>query len=361
MKLKSILSALLATTMVLAMTACSDSKPATSSQSSAPSQSNGATTEAPKTDYPKKPITMIVPYGAGGTTDLSGRQLAIQLSKHLGQSITVVNQGGASGSVGCKTVLDANPDGYTILYTAESLGTQRVMGISEMSYADFAPIMTVVNDPKVIVVSKNSKYNTLEDLVNDMKANPGKVKMSYTGPGGSGHVQALIYNKFGLDMAMTAYAGGNECIVAVLGDQVDFTNSNFSTVVSYIESGDLKLLGISANDRLEKYPDVPTLSEVIPEAAEFLDIPFTPLSLLVDKDVPVEVQDVLRVAAQKAVEEEDWKKFVADNCLEALYEKYKTSDEMNKFYTEWESLVSWLLFDAGAAKNSPEQFNIAKP
>lgn len=299
MKLKSILSVLLATTMVLAMTACSDSNPATSSQSSVSSQSNGTVTEGLKTDYPKKPITMIVPYGAGGTTDLTGRQLAIQLSKHLGQSITVINQGGASGSIGCKTVLDAKPDGYTILYTADSLGTQRVMGISEMSYNDFAPIITAVNDPKVIVVSKTSKYNTLEDLVTDMKANPGKVKMSYTGPGGSGHVQGLIYNKFGMDMAMTAYAGGNDCIVAVLGDQVDFTNSNFSTVVSYIESGDLKLLGVSANKRLEKYPDIPTIAEVIPEAAEYLDIPFTPLSLLVDKDVPIEIQEVLRDAAKR--------------------------------------------------------------
>jgi tripartite-type tricarboxylate transporter receptor subunit TctC len=176
--------------------------------------------------YPQKPITMIVPYGAGGTTDISGRQLAIQLEKHLGKSITVINQGGASGSIGARTVLDAKSDGYTVLFTAESLGTQRVMGLSEMSYDDFTPIMVAVNDPKVIVVHKDSPYQTLQDLVNDIKSRPGKVKMSYTGPGGSGHVQALIYNKMGLDMALTAYPGGADCIVAVLGRQVEFTNSN---------------------------------------------------------------------------------------------------------------------------------------
>ena len=125
-----------------------------------------------KPDYPKKAITMIVPYSAGGTTDLTGRQLAIRMEKFLGQSITVVNQGGASGSIGAKTVLDADPDGYTILYTAESLGTQRVMGISEMSYDDFAPIMVTVNDPKVIVVNKTSKYETLQDLVDDIQLIP---------------------------------------------------------------------------------------------------------------------------------------------------------------------------------------------
>lgn len=356
MKLKSILLLMLAFCLVFSMTACTSNEPAPSDNA----DSSTASQETPKTDYPQKAITMIIPYGAGGTTDLTGRQLAIQMEKFLGKSITVVNQGGASGAVGAKTVLDANPDGYTILYTAESLGTQRVMGLSEMSYNDFSPIMVTVNDPKVIVVSKDSKYKTLQELVDDMKARPGKVKMSYTGPGGSGHVQSLIYNKMGLDMALTAYAGGSECIVAVLGGQVDFTNSNFSTVTGYIESGDLRLLGVSATERLEKYPDVPTLAEVIPESAEHLNTPFTPLSLLVDKDVPAEVQEVLKEAAAKAVEEQEWKDYVSKNCLEKLYEKYPGEAATKKFYSEWESLVSWLLFDAGAAKISPEQFNIPK-
>lgn len=311
--------------------------------------------------YPTKPITMIVPYGAGGTTDLTGRQLAIQMEKQLGQSITVVNQAGASGSVGAKTVLDANPDGYTIFFTAESLGTQRVMGLSEMSYADFSPIMLTVNDPKVIVVSKNSEYNTLQDLIDDIMARPGKVKMSYTGPGGSGHVQSLIYSMFDMELALTAYSGGNEAIVAVLGDQVEFTNSNYSTVKNYIVGGELKLLGISSNEKLADYPDVPTLSEIIPESEEYMGIAFTPLSLIVDKDVPQDIQQILMDATKKSVEQEEWVTFVADNSLEKLYEKYPDKDSMIKFYSEWESLVSWLIFDAGAAPNSPEKFAIPRP
>lgn len=365
MKLKKVVVLLLVFSLIFGVVGCTSKEPAASkdtvSTNDAPQQDDSAKEDdAPKTDYPTKPITMIVPYGAGGTTDLSGRQLAIQMEKHLGKSITVVNQGGASGSVGAKTVLDAKPDGYTILFTAESLGTQRVMGLSEMSYDDFAPIMVAVNDPKVIVVNKTSKYETLEDLVEDMKANPGKVKMSYTGPGGSGHVQSLIYNKLGLDAALTAYEGGSECIVAVLGDQVEFTNSNFSTVTGYLESGDLKLLGISATERLENYPDVPTLAEVIPGSEEYLQTPFTPLSLLVDKDVPEEIQELLKDAARKAIEEEEWKKYVADNCLEKLYEKYPDTESTKKFYKDWESLVSWLLHDAGVTKFSPEEFGIPK-
>lgn len=314
-----------------------------------------------KSGYPKKTITMIVPYGAGGTTDLTGRQMAMQMEKHLGKQIVVVNQGGASGSIGAKTVLDAAPDGYTILFTADSLGTQRVMGISEMSYDDFNPIMVTVNDPKVIVVNKTSKYESLKDLIDDIKSRPGKVKMSHTGPGGSGHVQKLIYEKLGLDIADTAYPGGSDCIVAVLGNQVDFTNSNYSTVTGYLESGDLRLLAISADNRLGKYPNVPTLAEVIPEAERYLKTPFTPLSLMVHKDVPTEIQNILREAATEAVNEEEWEDYVSKNSLEKLYEKYPDEETAKEFYAEWESLVSWLIYDAGAAKYSPEKFGIPKP
>ena len=314
-----------------------------------------------KTVYPQKTITMIVPYGAGGTTDLTGRQLAIQMGKHLGNKMVVVNQGGASGSIGAKTVLDATPDGYTVLFTADSLGTQRVMGISEMSYDDFSPIIVAVNDPKVIVVNKTSKYESLTDLISDIKARPGKVKMSHTGPGGSGHVQKLIYDKLGLDIADTAYPGGSDCIVAVLGNQVDFTNSNYSTVTGYLESGDLRLLAVSATYRLDKYPDVPTLAEVIPEAEKYLDTPFTPLSLVVNKNVPEEIKSILREAALKAVQEKEWEDYVTKNSLEKLYEKYTDEETAKEFYAKWESLVSWLIYDAGAAKYSPEKFGIPRP
>ncbi len=312
-------------------------------------------------EYPKKAITMVVPYGAGGTTDLVGRQLAIALEKQLGQSIVVENKGGASGSVGAQYVLDSEPDGYTIFFTAESLGTQRVMDISNMSYADFSPIACVANDPKVIVVAKDCEYGTIEELLEAIKANPGKIQMSYTGPGGSGHVQALIMNQFGYEPALTAYASGAEGITAVLGGQVVFTNSNFSTVKSYIESGDLKVLTVCSTQPIAALPDVPTLASVIPGSDALMDIPYTPLSLLVDKDVPEEIQNTLRLATKAAVEDPDFNAWMESNCVDKLYEKYTSIDEINAFYTQWESTVSWLLFDAGAAKLSPEDFGIARP
>jgi tripartite-type tricarboxylate transporter receptor subunit TctC len=311
-------------------------------------------------DYPVDAITMIVPYGAGGTTDVVGRQFAVALSKVLDVDIVVENQAGASGSIGCQAALDADTDGSVVLFTAESLGTQRVMGISELSYANYKPIAAVANDPKVIVVNGNSKYNTIDELLADIQANPGTIQMSYTGPGGSGHVQALIMNQFGYEPALTAYSSGSDCYVAVMGDQVVFTNSNYSTVASYIENGDLKLLAVAATERMADFPDVPALSEVMEGSEDYLSIPYTPLSMLVSAEMDDAIVETLRAACAEAAQDPDFEAFMEANSVDKLYEKYTTVDEMNAFSSEWESTVSWLLYDAGAAAYSPEDFGIAK-
>ncbi|MDY4797951.1 MAG: tripartite tricarboxylate transporter substrate binding protein [Bullifex sp.] len=311
--------------------------------------------------YPEKAITMIIPYGAGGTTDVSGRKFAALLSKELGVAVTVVNQGGASGSIGCQAALDANPDGYTVLFTAESLGTQRVMGLTDLSYDNYKIISTMVNDPKVIVVAKDSKYSTLADLLADMKANPGKIKMSYTGPGGSGHVQGLIMEKLGYVPALTAYSSGADCYRAVLSGEVAFTNSNISTVKALIQSGDLRLLGVSSNVKLSIYPDAPLFEEVDPAASPYMKNAFTPLNFLVSNQVDDSVVEVLRNATKKVVESAEWKSFIKDNALEELYLQYPTVEATKEFYKNWESMVSWMLFDAGVTKYSPADFGIAKP
>ena len=311
--------------------------------------------------YPEKAITMIIPYGAGGTTDVSGRKFAALLSKELGVAVTVVNQGGASGSIGCQAALDANPDGYTVLFTAESLGTQRVMGLTDLSYDNYKIISTMVNDPKIIVVAKDSKYSTLADLLADMKANPGKIKMSYTGPGGSGHVQGLIMEKLGYVPALTAYSSGADCYRAVLSGEVAFTNSNISTVKALIQSGDLRLLGVSSNVKLSIYPDAPLFEEVDPAAAPYMKNAFTPLNFLVSNQVDDSVVEVLRNATKKVVESAEWKSFIKDNALEELYLQYPTVEATKEFYKNWESMVSWMLFDAGVTKYSPADFGIAKP
>ena len=182
----------------------------------------------------------------------------------------------------------------------------------------------------------------------------------YTGPGGSGHVQALIMNQYGYIPALTPYGSGADCYRAVLSGEVVFTNSNFSTVASLIESGDLRLLAVAATERMAAFPDVPALSEKMENSEALLTIPYTPLSLLVAKGVPEDVQAKLREGALAASQDPDFDAFMTANSIDKLYEKYTTLDEIRAFYSEWESVVSWLIWDAGAAAVSPEEFGIPR-
>lgn len=351
---KTILTAMLVVVICFSVVGCSVSN------SNTPSTTPSAKPEETKIEYPTKAITMIIPYGAGGGTDTYGRMLAAQLEKKLGVSVTVTNQGGASGSIGTKFVHDAAADGYTLLFSAETIGTYRAMGTSDLSYNNFIPISLAVNDPKLIVVSKDSKYNTLEELLADIKANPGKITMSHSGPGGSGHNQGLILGELGYEVAMTAFDSGNNALLGVLGDQVAFTNPNLSFVSEYIKSGDVKALAIFSNEKLEAYPDIPAFTEIVPEAEKYLSIPLTPLSLLVKEGTPDAVVEILKKATAEAFQEQDWIDFVDSNVADKLYEKYTDEESMKQFFNDWESMICWLQYENGVAQNSPEKFNIPK-
>lgn len=356
---KTILTVMLVVVVCFSVVGCSVSK--SNTPSTTPSaNSEEPKSEEPKIDYPTKAITMIIPYGAGGGTDTYGRMLAAQLEKKLGVSVTVTNQGGASGSIGTKFVHDAAADGYTLLFSAETIGTYRAMGTSDLSYDNFIPISLAVNDPKLVVVSKNSKYNTLEELLADIKANPGKVTMSHSGPGGSGHNQGLILKELGYDVAMTAYDSGNNALLAVLGDQVAFTNPNLSFTSGYMTSGDVKVLAVFSNERLKAYPDIPAFTEIVPESEKYLSIPLTPLSLLAKEGTPDEVVEILRKATSEAFQEQDWIDFVESNSADKLYEKYTDEESMKQFFKNWESMICWLQYENGVAQNSPDKFNIPK-
>lgn len=327
--------------------------------SAASADSTAAEAEA-ATDYPNKPINMIIPYGAGGTTDVYGRTLAALLEKQLGQPITVTNQGGASGSIGSQFVKDQASDGYTLLVCAETMGTYRTMGTSDLAYDDFTIIAPLVGDPKVVVVGKDSKYNTLQELLDDIKANPGKITMSHSGPGGSGHNQGLVLGELGYEVAMTSFDSGNAALLGVIGGQVDFTNPNISTLQSYIESGEVKPLAVFSAERMEAYPDIPAFTETAPEAAKYLDIPYTALTFCVNNDTPQEVVDVLKDAAQKVFEDPEWTSFVETNAADKLYEKYTSAEDIEAFYDKCQSIICWLQFDNGVAPNSPEDFGIER-
>lgn len=309
-------------------------------------------------EYPAKNINLVIPWSAGGTTDLVGRVFARQLEQHLGASVSVVNSPGGAGAIGTQAVFDAPADGYTVLLSAETPATFRVTGVSDLSFEDFEFIRLLTNDPKVIVVSADSPYDSLEDLVEDIRGRPGKVKMSHTGPGGSGYLQWLIYGKCGLDISEIQYDGGSGTLLAVLSGEVDFTNPNLSTVIEYVEEGGLKLLGVLSDTRSAHYPDIPAVTELLPEMGEWLPLPY-PCAVLVKKGTPEDVVDALQEACGKAVLEEGWTEYVESMRLEDMSDV--TGDAAAAFYSDWSRQISWMLYDAGVAARSPEDFGIERP
>lgn len=339
----------IALALVLALTAC-----------------GGNNAETKKTDgekpvaeegYPTKAINLIVPWSAGGITDRVARVFAPLLEKNLGQPVTVINKDGASGAIGTEFVHEQASDGYTVLFSAETPGVFQVMGTSDLGFKDFDALKMLIQDTKVIVVPKNSKYNTFEELVEDIKANPGKIKLSYSGPGASGHIQGLLLKELGLDVAMTPYGGGNPAMIATISGEVDFTFGNYGTVKDYLEVGDLKALAVFSNERVDFLPDVPAMTEALPEAEKYLPLYF-PNSLMVNKGTPEEVKAVLIEAIDKALQEEEWEKFVESQSYTRLDDM--SIEEIDKYWDKYTSITSWLLYDAGAAQNNPEDFGIQR-
>lgn len=311
-----------------------------------------------KSEYPSKAINIFIPYSQGGTTDKIGRLFKKQFEKVTNKKVNIINLSGASGSVATKKVFNEKSDGYNILLSADSLGTQRVMGLSKLSYDDFYKLRILANDPKVIVTKKGSKFDSIEKLLDEIKKNPAKIKMSYTGPGGSGHVQSLIYKKYGYDTHLVPYKGGRDALISVIKSETDFTNSNLSSVKEYIDSGDLNLLAVCSSKRLDVYKDVKALSEVIDDKHKYFDIEFTPLTLLIKKDVDIKKIEFLEKSIEKVINSKEWNEYFETNNIDKLYEKYKTKEEMDAFLKKWESKVSYLLLDSGVTKFNPKEFGI---
>ena len=309
-------------------------------------------------DFPTKSVTLVVPWSAGGITDRTARVFAPLWEKHLGQSVVIVNRPGASGAIGTDFAHSRPADGYTVLLSAETPAVFNVMGTSDLGFSDFEALMMLVHSEKMVVVKEDSPYETFEDLIKDIKARPGKVRMSYSGPGASGHIQGLMLTKnAGLNVSMTPFGGGNPALLAVLGGQVDFTFSNLGTVLDYIKSGKLRPLAAFSNEPSIFIDGVPPMTETLPVLEKFLPLAF-PNCLLVKKGTSPELQEILLDAAEKAVQEPEWINFTKNSMYVKLHD-LKGQDVLD-YWTRWQSIVTWLLDDAGVTKKSPAEFDIPR-
>lgn len=215
--------------------------------------------------YPSRPISLVVPFPAGSTTDLVGRILADELSKATGQTVVVDNRGGAGGTVGTEAVARAVPDGYTIL-----LGTIGTHSINPAVYqkinydplADFAPVIQFGTAPNVLVVNPSLPVKTVKELVEYIRARPGKINYASSGNGTSNHLSgAMFAAREGLQATHVPYRGGAQAITDLLRGEVQFMFYHYLPLLPHIAEGKLRALAITSAKRIDALPDVPVMAE----------------------------------------------------------------------------------------------------
>ena len=216
--------------------------------------------------YPSKPIRIVVPFAAGGITDVIGRALGQRLSEAFGQQVIIENRaGGGTGQVGAEYVAKSAPDGYTLLVTADATFITAPHVYSKLGYdplTDLAPITALGISPQALTVHPSLPARTLGELVAFAKQNPGKLNYGTFGIGSSGHLNIILLEEMtGTKFTPVHYRGAAPAITDLIGGHIQMIIVSIGLIAQPWQAGQLKVLGFGSSERLAQYPDVPTLSE----------------------------------------------------------------------------------------------------
>lgn len=221
-----------------------------------------ADTAKTDTDWPKKDITIVVPFNAGGDTDFHARNLASYAAKILGVNVVVENVAGANGSAGMLQVMDSDPDGYTALFFHESMLTNKLVGTCDFNYTDMAPCAaTIVDNSYVMAVNSKTGMTALEDVVAKAKENPGKLLYASSVGGYSYYVGRKFEEAFDVDFNIVDAGGGTDRNAALLAGTIDTNLNPYGVMKSYFDSGDFTAVACLGEERNPLFPDVPTAKE----------------------------------------------------------------------------------------------------
>lgn len=255
--------------------------------------------QASAQDFPNRPITMVMPYAAGGPGDTITRLFAGAMQKHLGQQIVVDNTAGASGSIGTAKVARSQPDGYTLLMIHVSHATNLSM-FKSLSYHpvdDFEPIGRATSGPMVIVARNDFPAKNLNDFVAYLKANGEKVSLAHAGVGSASHLCGLMMNALGVKLNEIPYKGTAPALTDLIGGQVDILCDQTSGTVPSVKSGRIKAYASAGKARLPQLPEVPAITDA---GVQGFDINIS-FGLYAPKGTPKPALDRLTSALQKSV------------------------------------------------------------
>ena len=325
-----------------------------SSSTSSASESESST----EIDYPTKDIQGSIMWSAGGVCDMSARAIGAVAQELMGTNIIFTNRAGSGGAVSTTYVNAQAADGYELLFGAENPQIAKVMGTAEIDYDDFTPINLYCTTYAAVSVSKDSPYNTLEDLINDILANPGKIVMATTGAGGLPEVVAAMFaDVAGTEPILVPFDGENECMTAIMGGNADYTITTLGSAAAFYQSGDIKLLSMIAESPVEGYEDIPIVVDSYADFSKY--VPWGPFyGVFVKNGTDQAIVDKLSDIFSTAAEDADFQQLLRDN---GCFPMNLSGEEAVEYVKSYRSITSWLLYDSGAALNSPEEFGIEKP
>jgi tripartite-type tricarboxylate transporter receptor subunit TctC len=291
-------------------------------------------------DFPTKPVTLIVPYGAGGGTDVTARLLSEPLGQYLGQPVTVINVTGGGGWNGWGQLAKSDPDGYTIGYVnvpnvfAGYLDPQMNR---EESIESFRMIMNHVTDPGVYAVTPNSQFKSMQDVIDYAKEHPGEVSITAHGVGGDDYLGIKqLERATGTEFKMIHNDSTAESIAQVLGGHVDVLCANVSEITSLVENEEIVVLGVAYDERSKFLPDVPTLAEQGIEDT----VHFAARGIAVPADTPDEIVEIIASALKQAVNDPSHIESCDDLGLSLISME---GQEYSDFIYEWEAKIKDLM------------------
>lgn len=309
-------------------------------------------------EFPEREVLGVVMWGAGGATDTVARAINPAAEEALGKPIVVLNKSGGAGAISTTYVNTAAADGYTFLYGAENPQLHPIMGVGSLDYSSFYPVNILGRGVAVVVVPAASKYQTLGELMEDIAANPGEVKMGSTGPGGlPSTVGALIANSAPFEVTAIPFGGEGPGLTAMLGGEVDFMPSGISAAAEQIKAGNMRALAVVNTEAVETLPGVPAITETLPDMANFL--PWGPFyGVFVKGDTPDDIKAKYVSAFSAAAEDKGFRDLMANrgNVMMNI-----SGAEAIAFLKKWQQVTAWALQDTGAAKVDPETLGIPRP
>src|SRR5262249_3673799 len=281
--------------------------------------------------YPSRPITIIVPFAAGGPGDTLTRILAERMRASLGQPVIVDNVGGAAGRIGTSRVARSAPDGYTVGYgsAATHLANGAVYSLSYDVLRDFEPVSLLASTPQLIVAKKTMPANDLIELIAWLKANPDKASQATSGLGGYSHLAGLFFQKqTGTRFQFVAYRGGAQSMQDLVAGQIDLMIDQALNALPQVRNGNIKAYAVASNTRLTQAPETPTVDEAGLPGFHFSHW----YAFFVPKGTPKPIIDTLNAATGEALADPAVRARLAELGLEIYPREQQTPQALAAFH-----------------------------